>query len=1254
MSESETDEPSEADDKIQLTDEQIDALDLSRNIAVTAGAGTGKTTTLTERYLRMLDPGTVTPENIVTITFTKDAANEMRERIRAAVDEKLTAADSQTTYDEWHEIRDKLEDGYVHTIHAFCSRLLTEYAVEAPVDPNFTTFDETDAARLQRDVVTQFIDQREDKHDLKLLARLWSRDSLEEILVGLLNSRPKSTRWATHWKDKTPDEYLDLAWEQFIPTDSELVESWFADPTFVDALETLRDLYARELAIDDGDDAMAKIETIDETLQHTGALNDAATTRSLQTAVNTIANVLTTGDGDRYSQDYRIYGASSNGWDNFEAEQEELRTAIDRILETIEPETMTIVEDLSTERNSSHYVLALARVYDELETAYDEAKADRSALDYSDLIQKTISFLKNHDAARTAIQEQFDYVMVDEVQDTDPRQWRLVRALTGTDPREFDSRNVFLVGDEKQSIYSFRGADVTAFSEARHRLSAANPEGVSAELPLSGNFRTVEPTLSFINDLFEEIFEPEDDERQPYEAEPQRLTAERRKGTDIHGRCEYLLIPESSGTGLLDVENPLEQDQFINTAHREASALAARLSHLFADPPQVYDEEAEAYRDAEPRDVTVLLRARTRLEFYERAFDDVEIPYTVISGMGFYDSPEVTAVVNLLRVLDDPTNDIALYGVLRSPLFGFTDERLARSLVVENSGDGSLWAALQDTDGDLGDAYERLVDWRIAAGLNTDTDEQTTITTWSSLLTRVIDETGYLASVSADDRAQQAVVNVEKLREELRSWEDQRALTISGLLDRIDRQQTLAKRTPEATIHTETKGMEVRTVHSAKGLESRIVVVPELNTNFNQRANVDEYGKVYLDEVDEIPFLGLKAPTQSDTFVTKDTLVRDRLKARSQREDRAEQKRLLYVALTRARDHVILSGTNSLTVIGDDVYPKGSDPCDASSWRDFVEPTLFDGVDLGDLLDGESLNGELSTSEYQIRLPPSSAEWSGSDRTTPEEPPSIDTPTPERRSQPVQLSATNYAKIVTGHADETDESFDPGEPDPDSIAVEDADDQSVTDSVTDSTDDEVVANDREDTGTENSDGDLAAAFGDAVHRICELDRPESEWDEIIDVAFEMHEIDPERVDREGISTHGRRGLAAVRSLHRELENPLMYTELFVKASLDVGEVIGYIDHLAVTDDAYYILDFKTSDTSERAPDEIAERYWPQLQAYAVALAQQDSQRRDVHALLYFTDADQLERTVISGDEISDIRTTIQNTLMMVAEEAEDA
>lgn len=1201
------------DEEFALTDEQAAALHLSQNIAVTAGAGTGKTTTLTQRYLRMLEEDGVSPENIVTITFTKDAANEMRERIRAEVDTKLDEANSQSDYDRWRTIRDEIEDGYLHTIHGFCSRLLTEHAVEAPVDPNFAVLDETDAGVLQRDMVTRFIDERQDERDFKLLARLWKRHELETVLVGLLDSRPDSTEWAAYWGDASPDDYLDAAWEQFIPIDGVQVANWFEESALVDALQTLCDLYAKELEVDDGDNALTRVRQIDHILERTGALAPDASTRARQTAINDIANVLTTGNGDRYGNDWEYYGAASNGWGDFETEQAMLQDAIDTVLATIEPEVLPVIDDLSAERNSSYYVLALARVYSELEVAYAEAKTEQRALDYSDLIGETIEFLREHDAARTAVKSQFDYVMVDEVQDTDPRQWQLVQALTGTDPKEFDSRNVFLVGDEKQSIYRFRGADVTSFSAARERLNAANPPGTSAALPLSGNFRTVEPTLAFMNDLFESIFQPEGAERAPYEATPQALTARRTEGTEIDGQCEYLLVPESSGSGLLPASHPLETEQFINAAHREATALAARLSSMFVDPPTVYDEDEKEYRLATPDDVTILLRARTRLEFYERALDDADIPYTVVSGMGFYDTPEVTALLNLFRVFEDPTNDIPLYGVLRSPLFGFTDDQLASAFAVQVS--DSLWEALRQADGDLEDAHTLISQWRQVAGL--EGDAHTSISSWSSLLTRIIRETGYLASVSADDRPQQAVVNVEKLREQLRDWEDGHAFTISGLLRRIDHQRELATKTPEATIHTGADGVEIRTVHSAKGLESRIVVVPELNVRFNQRANVDEYGKVYLDQVDGIPFLGLKAPTESDTFVTADTLVRDRLKAHHQREDRAEQKRLLYVALTRARDHLLLSGTNKLAISGEHVFPKGSDPSSASSWRDFVEPVLFEDVELGELLTTPTLTSEFPTSQCQIRLPPAPVDWGGTESRSPTAPPSIETERPTRLEQPVRLSATDYAKYATGWKD---------------------------DDVSDSWEPE-AHRPSEDDDADDSYGKYAAAFGDAVHRICELDRPESEWSDIVKQSFTSRELDPSTVDMASVRAHAHSGRQTVKTLHSELESPAVYDELFVRAELDHGQVIGYIDHLAVTDDAYYVLDFKTSDTTDRRPEEIAERYWPQLEAYAVALDQHDT--RQVHSMLCFTDADQLLRRTIEVAELRTIETKLDEALQSV-------
>jgi ATP-dependent helicase/nuclease subunit A len=197
----------EVPEEIQLTEEQEDALVQGRNVAITAGAGTGKTTTLTERYVTILaENPSLTPENIVTITFTRKAAAELTERVREEVYDRLESVDSPEVYHRWRNVLDDLEDGYVHTIHAFCTRLLRERAVEAPVPLGFDVLDEDGAATLQREVVTEFLERNQDDDDVELLAQLWSRDQLVDVLTGLLDERPQSESVLKEWRDAEVDD----------------------------------------------------------------------------------------------------------------------------------------------------------------------------------------------------------------------------------------------------------------------------------------------------------------------------------------------------------------------------------------------------------------------------------------------------------------------------------------------------------------------------------------------------------------------------------------------------------------------------------------------------------------------------------------------------------------------------------------------------------------------------------------------------------------------------------------------------------------------------------------------------------------------------------------------------------------------------------------------------------------------------------------------------------------------------------------
>jgi ATP-dependent helicase/nuclease subunit A len=1206
----------EGEEELSPTTEQEEALELDQNIAITAGAGTGKTTTLTLRYLEMLesDPD-IGPENIATITFTNDAANEMQERIREEVAERLSEAPESDEYDysRWRSIKDDLEDGYIHTIHGFCSRLLREYVVEAPVQPEFDTLDEADSKVLMQEVVRETIDARwETDEDIRRLARLWSRDSLEQVLAGLLNSRPMSTEWANRWEDESVDAYLDHVWRTFYPTDQETAEDYLSDPSVQAALNTICDLYDQEYDIDPSDNGMDFLETVSTIARETGIHTGEAEGREWQRAFDVICDRLTTGSGSRYSRRH-WYRGSKSSWSAHEDEQEKLDAAADALLEGIEPEEREFIGGLDTEWNSSHYVLSLARLYCTVLDEYTQTKSDQNALDYHDLIQTCIEFLNAYDRVCEQVQSQFEYVMVDEMQDTDLLQWELIKLLTAGDTDDFDAQNVFLVGDEKQSIYRFRGADVTTFGSAREDLAAANPDDVETTKQLRGNFRTIQETREFLNALFDKVFEPMDDEYRDYEAKPQELTDERRQGRDVTGSVEYLLVPDDDVPELHGTDYLNQTPRFAGHGEREAHALASRLTSLLDDPPEVYDDDEECLRPAKPEDVTILLRARTRLKEHERALDAYGIPYTVVSGTGFWDAPEITALVNLFRFFENPDDDIALYGVLRSPLFGFPDEDLARL----HSEDQPLWIALQTAEDDLGDAARLLDEWRQIAAVNDDVTADTTVP-WGTLLSRIIDDTGYIASVGADERPRQAAVNINRFREQVRAWEEGGVKTVSELLTRIDRRKEIESHADEATIPEDADGVQIRTIHSAKGLEFPIVAIPEVGTEFNFQGDVDDYGKVYLDELDvgdgeSEPVLGLKAPSADDPYEHQNTLARTRLQEEVRMQERAELKRLLYVAATRARDHLLFSGVHSTDADEEDGLGLGdpNDAADARYWRDWLQPILLEDEDgdAGHILRQLSVGAEHTTtirgSEYTVRTPTAPVhDWDAS-AATERDYPQIDIPAPELSTPPTSITATNFAKALS----------------PDDTAI-------YTDEL------------EEDAASLETDGLQANHLGTIVHKLCELRPARDRWRSIAARLGSALDDTVTDGDLDRIEEYTERCLQFRDGVADDELPTTIHEELSVVTRLEAGRIVGDIDLLLVTPDSYHVIDYKTNDTSQRSVDDLAEKYWPQLEVYAAALYQNDDSRI-VHTTLYFADADEHRTTThdmlsldILGDDLN--------------------
>ncbi|MCQ4334928.1 UvrD-helicase domain-containing protein [Natronomonas sp. F2-12] len=1231
-----------------LTDEQQRAVDaLDRNVTLTAGAGTGKTTTLTARYLRMIEKSlemapdggqgsdVLLPENILTTTFTERAANELEESVRGEITDRISSLEADE-FEAWRTVADELEHGYIHTLHGFCARLLREHALSVDgLDPGFDTLDENETTALIHDTVGTVLEEHENHDAIRTLARRFSRSQLQDVLTDLVNERPESIDWAERWVDASEDEYLRFIESELHPIDPDEAAERLAQPEFTEALTTLRELVENPPDISTEGTAWKRAVSVVELLGDD--FDDGVPNRRKQTTISKLSIHLTKGSGERYA-DYT--GAKTHWGDN--PWKDEFDTAIEQLVETLQPEEYAVSIDPELEAKSFPLVSALAEVTLLTVEEYEARKRSQNAADFSDLITYAVEFLNDeaNEHIRTELREQFDYVMLDEFQDTDPRQWDLIKLLAATEKNTFDARNVFVVGDVKQSIYRFRNADVTQFKEIAETLEETGPSTDRADDQLSTNFRTLPTVLESINELFATVF---DEDGEPYEAPPQRLTAAREDPADI-GSAEYLFVPTDSELreARFDHYEEFADAEPESDAELEAMALAARLSQVLAEPYQVYPEDSEfddetpEPRDIEPNDIAILIRSRTHLKAYERALDEANVPYSVASGIGFYETTEITALLNLFRALADPQDERALYAVLRSPLFGFTDDTLAQLKIH----DETLWDALATTDAEeLTAAHELLCKWRRRAGLG---DDGTVgfDGSWAAFLTEILEDTGYLVNVSAGDRSQQAMANVEKFREQLRGWSDDGVRSLTTLVDRIERRVELGGRESEA--ETTGEGVQILTIHDSKGMEFPFVVVPELSRGFKDDASLGG-GKVEFERVGDEHAVGMKAPSPDDPFEMKDTIARETVRERRRQEERAEEKRVLYVACTRARDHLLLCGHHELADDAEELSLAAiadADPESASSWRDWVQPALLPD-EVCSKLDSEiTSTRSYGKGSYRVSLPTPRVELEPDSRDVD---PTIElSPDPPERDITFRLSATDLAALLGGYGElEVDEEtrtafVEKAEDSPDDRHGED--DLAGQGSESDP--------DHEQESTTGEAGIDPRVFGEMVHRICELRPPESRWLNLMEQTLVDEDATVELTDelQRRVSEHAQRGIEFVDEQTAKVEVDQQYDELYVTAEFDRGEIAGYIDHLIVSDEAYHIIDYKTGAVTPEAIEEDAEYYQNQMKAYAVALNQQQTDR-PVRVSLVFTEIDEAWEIEWSTMEIESMTENLESDLL---------
>ena len=856
---------------MQFTPSQQDALNIEKHICVTAGAGSGKTTVLVERYLEILRAGNTGPQNIVAITFTEKAAAEMKERVI----ERLNKAEDITDRDN---LLDQMSSAYISTIHAFCSRILREFPFQAKVPANFSILQGIEQKLLLQDTLKKTLKNiatnPDDQHRAELtnlLQRYGAQRKLVEILSTMVDKRDIIVKLKQKIYDNRSSAEIqaDLAQRILEKSMSAIDVSEFirclnivsqvASGRNVENVEDLTQQLEAQYAKDPNSPEVPRLlkQFIDRITIKSGAIAKSAFigTKTDTTGIEAEINFLV------------LTVKKIKILPNLENEKENDKTGNTQT-DNGESETGTVEADddflLSTVRD-------LLTLYTRALKDYDAVKLSQGTLDFNDLQLKTRDLLRDNEEIRDEFVKRHKYYMVDEYQDTNELQYELVMLLTS----ELKSANLFIVGDPKQSIYGFRDADVRVFNKTKESITDNGGESIS----LRENFRSLRDVIGFVNYFFECLMGPRNENE--FEIVYEALTQARHAKTN--GVIE-ILIGQTGDASANEYELIAQRIRKMVSTEKE-TVWARGEDGKVSERPIQYD------------DIAILIRARTHLPDIENALLEAGISYLTTGGIGFYQRQEIYDIWNYLNFLNNPSeNDASLAAILRSPAFGISDAELYE-------------ISLQKTKKQEKNAF-----WNKAQNYQTRTDElrraidilKTHIhfahrTPVNQLIGTIVNETGLIGTLKTGKYGQQRWANYQKLLDLARNFDgDENKQILPDFIEFLDILITEEPREGQAPIEASSGAVQIMTIHAAKGKEFPVVILPRLD----RQGQTDQ--EPFIDSEFGIGFSPLKP---DNGYEKTGPEIVTRMRSWSNEKNVAEKKRLFYVGATRAEDRLILSGT---------------------------------------------------------------------------------------------------------------------------------------------------------------------------------------------------------------------------------------------------------------------------------------------------------------------------------------------------------
>jgi ATP-dependent helicase/nuclease subunit A len=809
---------------ISLTEEQRKGVEIvDRDVCVTAGAGSGKTHVLVERFINLVLSHKVPLAEILTITFTEKAANEMKER----VSNRFEALGMERE-------RQEVEFAYLSTIDSFCTRLLRENAIEAGVNPQFGVLNEYESTYLLRRVIENILTdwQGLDSADFEVLMNeICCKDFTNSIIKLISKIRSTGT--------------------------------------------SVEDIVLKEVAPEDLNNARNELIKCLNQIEELGQDLKSNATRSTIDKVGSLLNTLkdtTVTEFDLYNLQI-LKDASMFSLPRTKGEIKDLLTCLKR-------ELIPALRELIAERCALRAKTVLKKFLAEALGKYNREKRKLSLLDFADLEEKATRLLETAPDIRNEVKEKFRYVLVDEFQDINSLQKSIIDQLRS-------DNNLFVVGDEKQSIYGFRNADVQVFINHKKETSDRNGELIQ----LNKTFRSRPEIVDFVNHNFGHIW----NENKGFDTEYKDLVT----GANFESKDSP------------SVELILTANEDVNKRREaEANAIAQRIHDIVENGELRITSHSDGSkgRNISYGDFALLFRSTTDIKVFERALAEFDVPFYVIRGRGFYHTREVTDILNLLKVINNPCDEISLAAVLRSPIVGLSDEAMFwLSCYAKTQGDAKgkkklpLFSALNDVENvhELNTEHKnRIMKFvELVEELRTKSSRNSV---WS-VIDEALEKTAYDTKILIEPNGKQKYANLRKISELTRSFEKRDLFEAEDFFKIVDDLKLMEIRESEAPTDIEEGDVvKLMTIHAAKGLEFPVVIVPDIG-----RVRANRWEDFVFSAQDGVSFVINNPLTGEGEKPLSYRLITEQMESKERRESAC----LFYVVMTRAKEHLILSGS---------------------------------------------------------------------------------------------------------------------------------------------------------------------------------------------------------------------------------------------------------------------------------------------------------------------------------------------------------